>query len=227
MTFTTANILDAVLIAVLIATVVHYVRRGFAAGILELVGGVASLALAWLASQKLSPAVFDNFFKSGLITKTANTIQQQGSVNLSTILDGLYNILPQSFIDKILASAATTLDSSAPDIAEKIVENIIAPLVVPIISVVVFFAVFAVCRVLITFLTAALNNVNKLPVVGGTNRLLGVLLGAVGGSLNVVLLLCLVWGIVAITGGSLPFFNETTLSGSWFYAAFSQYNPFL
>ena len=65
---------------------------------------------------------------------TSRTIQQQGGVNLSVILDGLSGILPQKFIDDITASAAGMLDSGAPDIAQQVVEKIIAPLVVPLIT---------------------------------------------------------------------------------------------
>lgn len=227
MSFSYANFLDLALLIVLAVTVIHYVRRGFLAGIFELIGSLASLALAWFVSGKASPAVFSGFFKSGLIEKTTQTIQQQGTLNLNAILSGLSDVLPQSFVNRIVESASSTLDSSAPDVAQQVVEKIVEPLVVPIITVVVFFATFALCRVLITLLISALTNVNKIPLVGSANRLLGVLLGVAGGALNVLLILCLLWGIVAVTSGKLAWLNDATLSGSWFYSLFSQYNPFL
>ena len=198
-----------------------------AAGLMDLVGNLASLALAWVVSGKLSPTVFENFFKSGLIEQTARTIQQQGGVNLSVILDGLSGILPQKFIDDITASAAGMLDSGAPDIAQQVVEKIIAPLVVPLITVVVFFATFVLCRVVIAFLVTVLTNINKIPLLGGVNRILGVCIGVVAGFINVLLILCLLWAVVVITNGNLPFVNDSSLSGSYFYSFFSAYNPFL
>ncbi|MEG1744285.1 MAG: hypothetical protein RR215_01750, partial [Ruthenibacterium sp.] len=137
-----AIILDLILLVVLVATVVHYMRRGFVSGLLDLVGSFGSLAVAWFVSNKMSPTVFENFFKSGLITKTAETIQTQGGVNLNAIVSSLSEILPQPFVDKILASTSGLLDSGAPDIAQQIVEQVITPLVVPLITVVVFFATF-------------------------------------------------------------------------------------
>ncbi|MFQ7003127.1 MAG: hypothetical protein ACLRRT_05235 [Ruthenibacterium lactatiformans] len=126
MNISPAIIIDVALIAVIVVSVFHYARKGFVAGLMDLVGNLASLALAWVVSGKLSPTVFENFFKSGLIEQTARTIQQQGGVNLSVILDGLSGILPQKFIDDITASAAGMLDSGAPDIAQQVVEKIIA-----------------------------------------------------------------------------------------------------
>ena len=218
MNISPAIIIDVALIAVIVVSVFHYARKGFVAGLMDLVGNLASLALAWVVSGKLSPTVFENFFKSGLIEQTARTIQQQGGVNLSVILDGLSGILPQKFIDDITASAAGMLDSGAPDIAQ---------LVVPLITVVVFFATFVLCRVVIAFLVTVLTNINKIPLLGGVNRILGVCIGVVAGFINVLLILCLLWAVVVITNGNLPFVNDSSLSGSCFYSFFSAYNPFL
>ena len=112
MNISPAIIIDVALIAVIVVSVFHYARKGFVAGLMDLVGNLASLALAWVVSGKLSPTVFENFFKSGLIEQTARTIQQQGGVNLSVILDGLSGILPQKFIDDITASAAGMNDQA-------------------------------------------------------------------------------------------------------------------
>ena len=222
-----ALILDVALVALVLITMLFYGKKGFASGIVALVGNLVSLTVAWVVSGRVSPAVFDNFFKSGLITKTAAAIQQQGGVNLNSILRDLTGILPQSFIDEIVASAQGLFDSTAPDVAEAIVENVVAPLIVPIITVAVFFITYALCRILVAFLAAILENVNKIPLLGGVNRGLGYLVGAVMGLINAVLVLCLVWAVIAITGNSLPGINETALSGSYLFTMFFTYNPFL
>lgn len=222
-----AMILDAALIVLVILTMFRYKRRGFVAGIIDLVGNLVSLCFAWVFSGKVSPAVFDNFFKSGLITKTASTIQRQGGVNLESILKDLGGILPQSFIDEIVASAQGLFDSTAPNVAESIVENVVAPLIVPIITVAVFFVTYAVCKLLVTFLVAMLENINKIPLVGGVNRTLGLVTGLIAGVINAVLVLCLLWAVIAITGNNLPVLNEAALSGSYFFGLFFDCNPFL
>ena len=78
MNISPAIIIDVALIAVIVVSVFHYARKGFVAGLMDLVGNLASLALAWVVSGKLSPTVIENFFKSGLIEQTARTLQQQG-----------------------------------------------------------------------------------------------------------------------------------------------------
>lgn len=222
-----ALILDAALVVLIVITMLRYKKRGFVAGIIDLAGKLISLVAAWFISGRVSPAVFDNFFRSGLITKTADTIQRQGGVNLNSILQDLSGVLPQSFVDGIVASAQGLFESGAPDAAEAIVENVVAPLIVPIITVAVFFVTYALCRIVVTFCVAMLENINKIPVIGGINRSLGLITGLVAGIVNAVLVLCLLWAVIAITGNNLPVLNDATLWGSYSFRLFFNCNPFL
>ena len=222
-----AVLVDVILIVVVVATVFHYSRKGFVAGLLDLVGNLASLVLAWVVAGRVSPTVFENFFKSGLIDKTAEALQQQGAASVTALLENLGTVLPRQLQETLTSSLDGILNSGAPDIAQQIVENIVAPLVVPLITVVVFFATFALCKLLVSLLVAVLTNINRIPMLGAVNRTLGVVIGLVAGFINVLLLLCLLWAIVALTNGSLPGLNDTALSGSYFYRFFSAYNPFV
>lgn len=222
-----AVLVDVILIIVVVATVFHYSRKGFVAGLLDLVGNLASLVLAWVVSGRVSPTVFENFFKSGLIDKTAEALQQQGTASVTALLENLGAVLPQQLQETLTSSLDGILNSGAPDIAQQIVENIVAPLVVPLITVVVFFATFALCKLLVALLVAVLTNINRIPMLGAVNRTLGVVIGLVAGFINVMLILCLLWAIVALTNGSLPGINDAALSGSYFYRFFSAYNPFV
>lgn len=227
MTITPAIILDALLVAVVVITVLHYVHKGFLAGLLDLVGNLAALLVAWLVAGKLSPTVFENFFRSGLIDQITQAVQQQGGASAMAVLQNFEGIIPQQMLDQMAQSLQEILSSGTPDIAAQIVEHIIAPLVVPMISVVVFFAAFALCRLLVKLLVTILANVNRIPLVGSVNRSLGVVVGLAAGVINVVLILCLLWAVLVITGGNLPVLNEQALSGSYLYQFFSAYNPFV
>ena len=72
-----------------------------------------------------------------------------------------------------------------------------------------------------------LGLVNKLPVVGTVNRGLGWLVGGGTALMDLYLVLCVVWGLVVITGGSLSVLNDTVMSGSLYYKVFNLFNPFL
>ena len=226
MEFSVAIFLDIALIAVVIFTIAYYMRRGFVAGLLGLVGNLVSLALAWVLSDQVSPTLFENFFKSGLIDQTTQLISEQGAAGVQSILDKFSAFLPASMMESLTQQANTIFNSGAPDMALAIVENIVAPLVMPLIGVVVFFAVFVLGRVVISLLVAIFSNVNRVPLVGGVNKGLGAVIGLVAGLINALMVLCVIWAIVVITSGNLPILNDQTLSGSYLYTAFSAYNPF-
>ena len=222
-----ALILDVILIAVIVLTAFHYKKKGFVAGLLDLVGNLLALLVAWIASDRISPTVFENFFKQGLIEKITQTVQEQGTSGLTMLVENFSSILPGGMADEVTRSLQDILGSGAPDLAVRIVDTILTPLIVPMITVVLFFIAFAVCKLVISMLVAVLTNINKIPVIGSVNELLGILVGVAGGVLNVVLLLCLIWAVVAITNNNLPVLNHDMLSGSMMYSLFSRYNPFL
>lgn len=222
-----ALILDVILIAVIVLTAFHYKKKGFVAGLLDLVGNLLALLVAWIASDRISPTVFENFFKQGLIEKITQTVQERGTSGLTMLVESFSSILPGGMADEVTRSLQEILGSGAPDLAVRIVDTILTPLIVPMITVVLFFIAFAVCKLVISMLVAVLTNINKIPVIGSVNELLGILVGVAGGVLNVVLLLCLIWAVVAITNNNLPVLNHDMLSGSMMYSLFSKYNPFL
>ena len=222
-----ALILDVILIAVIVLTAFHYKKKGFVAGLLDLVGNLLALLVAWIASDRISPTVFENFFKQGLIEKITQTVQERGTSGLTMLVESFSSILPGGMADEVTRSLQDILGSGAPDLAVRIVDTILTPLIVPMITVVLFFIAFAVCKLVISMLVAVLTNINKIPVIGSVNELLGILVGVAGGVLNVVLLLCLIWAVVAITNNNVPVLNHDMLSGSMMYSLFSKYNPFL
>ena len=67
---------------------------------------------------------------------------------------------------------------------------------------------------------------NRVPLVGSGNRGLGAVIGLVAGLINALMVLCIIWAVVVITGGSLPGLNDQALAGSRLYTFFSAYNPF-
>ena len=51
--------------------------------------------------------------------------------------------------------------------------------------------------------------------------------GGMTAMLDLYLVLCVVWGLVVITGGNLNVLNDTVMHSSLYYKAFNMFNPFL
>ena len=216
-----AIVFDLVMLALLLVVAFAYARRGFAAGLVQFVGNLASLIGALVLSHQASPLLFEKFFQNGFVTSIQNTLTAEGTVNIQSTIEKYAGFLPESIKESLTASAAGLLDSGAPDMAVKLVDEVIAPLLTPIIAIVLFFVAFALCRLLVGLLVAVLTNVNRIPVMGSVNRFFGFLMGLLAG-----VVLCAVWAVIVITGGSIGFLNDQALAGSITYSLFGRFNPF-
>lgn len=221
-----AIVFDLVMLALLLVVAFAYARRGFAAGLVQFVGNLASLIGALVLSHQASPLLFEKFFQNGFVTSIQNTLTAEGTVNIQSTIEKYAGFLPESIKESLTASAAGLLDSGAPDLAVKLVDEIIAPLLTPIIAIVLFFVAFALCRLLVGLLVAVLTNVNRIPVMGSVNRFFGFLMGLLAGVVDLYLVLCAVWAVIVITGGSIGFLNDQALAGSITYSLFGRFNPF-
>ena len=95
------------------------------------------------------------------------------------------------------------------------------------ISVVIFLVLFIAVRVVCGLLAKMFKTVNKVPVLGGLNRLAGGLAGFVIGGVDIILLSFLFSIIVIITGDGLSWLNSGVIAGSQILAFTGVINPFL
>ena len=222
---------DIICTAVWIVLVVRYARKGFLSSIVQLAGNLFSLVGARQLSAACAGWVFEHMLAGGFRTQIAASLSADGVVDLSGIAEKYAGFLPASFRASIVAaferSIGAVLADNAVVLADSIVENVLQPLLTPVITLVLFFVFYALLRLLVSMLVTVLGLVNKLPVIGTVNRGLGWLVGSLTALLDLYLVLCVLWGIIVITGGNLNVLNDTVMSSSIYYKLFNLFNPFL
>ena len=222
---------DIICTAVWIVLVVRYARKGFLSSIVQLAGNLFSLVGARQLSAACAGWVFEHMLAGGFRTQIAASLSADGVVDLSGIAEKYAGFLPASFRASIVAaferSIGAVLADNAVVLADSIVENVLQPLLTPVITLVLFFVFYALLRLLVSMLVTVLGLVNKLPVIGTVNRGLGWLVGSLTALLDLYLVLCVLWGIIVITGGNLNVLNDTVMSSSLYYKIFNLFNPFL
>ena len=210
---------------------VRYARKGFLASSVQLLGNGLSLLGAHQLSSACAGWVFQNLLAGGFRTQIAASLAEGGVVDLSGIAQRYAGFLHASFRASIVAacerSIGAVLSDNAVVLADAIVEKVLQPLLTPVIMLVLFFVFYVLLRLLVSLLVTVLGLVNKLPVIGTVNKGLGWFMGASTALMDLYLVLCVVWGLIAITGGNLNVLNDTVLSGSLYYKAFNRFNPFL
>ena len=222
---------DILCTVVWLVLMARYARKGFLASVVQFTGNFISLLGARQCSAACAGWVFENMLAGGFRTQIAASLSAGGVVDLSGIAQRYAGFLPESFRASIVAACERSINAVLTDnavvLADTIVEKVLQPLLTPVIMLVLFFVFYALLRMLVSMLVTVLGLVNKLPVIGTVNKGLGWLAGGMTAMMDIYFVLCVVWGLIVITGGNLNVLNDTVMSSSLYYKAFNVFNPFL
>ncbi len=232
---TVPQIIDIILLVIVFLCAVKGFKDGFFTALVNLVGSIASLIVAWIVSNKYSGVIFEKLLREKVIESTYKYIQDSAnSIDIKSLLENIISGLPENFIDNFIDSIVIKVegiiaDLATPsvDVAVNIVDAIIAPVIIVIISIIIFCVVFTLCNIVAGLLAKIFRAINKIPVIGFANRLAGFGVGICTGAINVFLISCLLSIIAIITKNSLSFLNIEVLAQSKILAMTSSINPFM
>lgn len=220
MSFSPALIYDLIFLVVFSFTAVKSWQKGFLAGLMELLGAVLGVGIAVWGSRSLAPTIYTQFL-SGSVTEKVQTAVAQSGGDIAAALQGL-DFLPES-LRSTLAAAVQTAGDQLPEKITALLE----PVIVPLVQVVVFVLLCLVVRWVFALLVRLLRHINGVPLVGGVNRLLGLMLGLCTGALDCWLLALVLWFAASVTVGQLDWLTPAVLQHSVGYSFFGAFNPFL
>lgn len=195
---------DIAVLAIFIICAAYCASRGFAASLLNFFGTIVSAGVSLFVSNKLSGVIFDALFRAQLEQKTLSALQEAGLTRLDEVLSKVLGFLPESVAELLsINHGEVMVGENAQAVATAIVQQVIAPLVVPFIAIILFIVAFLGMRLLVSFLTTLLKGVNKVPLLGAANKMLGVVIGLLIGALYVALILGVIWLIDSAYSGSM------------------------
>lgn len=220
MSFSPALVYDFIFLAVFSFAAVKSWQKGFLAGLTELIGAVLGVGIASWGSRTLAPEVSLSFFSDSVSTRVEQAVAQSGG-DIAAAVQGL-DFLPES----IRAALAAGLQTAGDQLPEKI-NALLEPLFLPLVQAVLFVLLCMIVRWVFALLVRLLRGVNLIPLVGGANRLLGLVLGLVTGAFDCWLLALLLWFAASITTGQIDWLTTGVLQRSVGYSLFGAFNPFL
>ena len=195
-------------------------RKGFLAGLTELIGAVVGIGVAVWASRTLAPPIYEQFLSGSVSEKVEAAVGQSGG-DLAAAVQGM------DFLPETVRSALTQLVQGAGDTLPAQITTALEPILLPFVQGLLFVVLCTVVRWVFRLLVGLFRHVNGVPLLGGVNRLLGLALGLVTGALDCWLLALLLWFAACVTAGSLEFLTLHILDQSVGYSIFGSFNPFL
>ncbi len=224
-------IIDIILLIILFVCAARAFKNGFFTSIIDLMGKLVGVAIAWFLSNQYSSVIFNSFFRQKMIDNTYNYLQNSTStIDVNQLLNGFSGIVPDNFIQElttIVEELASGIANPSVDIAVKIVDTILAPVIIVLISIVIFTICLIIVNVLISILSKFFKIINHVPVLGLANKMAGAVVGLIEGCIYIILISCVLSIIAIITKNSLEFLNINVLSQSKILAMTSMINPFM
>ncbi|MCI8497435.1 MAG: hypothetical protein HFE85_04190, partial [Clostridiales bacterium] len=173
---------DILLIVILVLSISFASRKGFIRTLIELVGYVVALVAAAYLGSLLAGFVFETFIRGGMISSIQEQIEATGFTDIATGIQGAFEALP-SFIADMVAmlgvTPATVAAQLAPDgvtaqtIAASVVDTAVRPALGGILQSVFHVIVFVALLFVVRRIASISRIVNKIPLVGDLNIVLG------------------------------------------------------
>ncbi len=116
------------------------------------------------------------------------------------------------------------LTGSAEETAATAETEIVRPIIELFLKIIVFLVLLCVLRLIINPVSNMFRFVNKVPIIGTLNVLLGAILGAVEGLVTVYGLALVIRLVVNVSGDSLIFLNTDTIELTYIFRYFYELN---
>ncbi len=177
---------DIVIIAILIICILVGFYKGFASSSLEFLSSFLSLIASYFIAGFAADFIFETFFRMNVAEGILLSMQGIGSeVAVETLVNGFLIDINADFLQGAVANFTSSIGfssvSATMDGALLFTDSVIRPFAEVLIGFVVFIIVFLILRILIRQVAKSLEIVNKIPLIGLANKLMGIVSGAVIG----------------------------------------------
>lgn len=220
MSLNAALVYDLLFLALFAFAAVRGWHKGFLAGLIELVGAVLGVGAAVWASNQLARPCYDLFLSDTVNERVTQAVSQSGG-DLAAAVQGL------DFLPAALRQTVADLVLSAGEALPDQIAALLLPVLLPLVQVLLFVVLCVLIRWAFRLLVGLLRHVNGVPVVGGVNRLLGLVLGLCIGVLDCWLLALALWFVANAAADGLSWLNADVLAQSVGYGIFGAFNPFV
>lgn len=196
---------DFLILLPLIIKTIKGARRGFAKSIISLLIVLASLACASVLAAPAAELAYEKAV-GGMITKKVEQAMPDGfnGDTAKEIVRQTADMLPPFIEEQLGKSFDISINEIADNVsreelskettAEKITETVIRPFALSMLKVITYVIIFILCRAVLDHFIRPLKE-KKLPVLKSADKLLGGIMGLIGGAALSLIVCMLLKGV--------------------------------
>ncbi|HJB25587.1 MAG TPA: CvpA family protein [Firmicutes bacterium] len=231
-------LLDIAVVLLLLGGIFKGKHDGFLKSLILFLGGVASLLIAGFLSGWLADWIYDSFLRERIAASVLGAMQQNGAQQLTdslqgilAALGGMLGMVAQAFdLSSLQLSAeqiASALDGNLSELSGVLTDQVFGPPVRGLVAAIAFVILFSLCLLVFRLIGRSLQAVNRVPIVGGINRLLGMVFGFFNAAFWLVVLSFVFSLLLMLFGSQDGFLSQQTVDSSWLFGWIYHHNPLI
>ena len=214
-------VLDLIIIAIILFFIITSAKRGFVKVLIETVGFIAAVILAFTISTPLAEATYDKIIEPPVVKAAVNAVGESAEHEAWNALpdflinseSAFFGSTGNSFTEKITANLSDGVEKAVITASQEVVK----PVASKIISLPYSIVLVIVLSVMVKFLARLINKLFSFSIVGSLNRTLGGVVGAVKGFIVAFILCAVVSLILSFTGKPFLIFSEDTINQTYLF----------
>ena len=222
-------VIDIIALVIILICVAISAKRGFVKVVVETVGLVAAVIIAFTFSTPLAEVTYDKIIEPPVVKAAVEAVGESAQHEA-------WNALPDFLIDSDSALFGTTVNTFTEKISENIAQGtesavktasqeIVRPVAVKLIGLLYSVILILVLLIVVKLLAKLLNGLFSFSVVGSLNRTLGGIIGGVKGIVFAVIFCLIISLIVSFSGKPFLIFSTESISNSIVFKIISQFIP--
>lgn len=207
-------VIDLIIVAIILIVALISAKQGFVRVLIEVVGFVLALLLAFSISAPLADTTYQKFVEPKIVESGTE------SVNLSTnqTVDKMWENLPDFVTDNAdtlgisKESLAQSVNESSDDgtaaVLKDISQRVIKPIATNVIEMIFSIILIIIFMFIVKILAKVINKMFSFSVVGKLNHFLGGIIGIAKGGIFAILVCEILLLVISFTGGVWIFNNQ-------------------
>lgn len=226
-------ILDLIIIAIVALCVFLSARHGFVRTLIEVIGFIASISIAFTISSPLASVTYDKIIEPSIVSKVDEASADGGNNISQKLWDSFPDLLKNHASDFGLTKeefdekVSSSISQSTSESAQKISKTVTKPLIVKLLSAFYSTVITIILITLSKYLAKLINKLFKVSIIGKINAILG---GAVGAAKGLVFafIFCSIVSIIVLLGkDGFWIFTDKNIAASNIFKIIYGFSPFV
>lgn len=227
-------ILDILIVLIVLICIFLSAKRGFMRTLIEVVGFIAAIFIAFTVSSPIANTVYDKMIEPSIV-KTVESTASENAATATNIVDNVWDKLPglitkNSLIniskDAVTQKVETDAIENSTVLANTISESFIKPSAVKILSTLISTILVVVLIFAVKILAKYINKLFNFSVIGSINKFLGGILGLVKGIAISIIFCMIITLIISVTKNGFLIFNYENINNSYVFKYIAEFSPF-